>query len=199
MAHLSLGVCYTHGKGVEESMLKAFEHHTEASKSGIYIVDLYIISLSCRYSCTGVSHKFQVTPLLSTTWEDTTLLVKEWSRALRKHLRVSNKQRTLDLHQLRYALYIVQAALSKLPLYTVPVQRLYALDPYMTAFLLFCLIYIYMHVQVNLGNMYYNGLGVTKDKAKAKELYKLAADRDKNAKALLEEIEAEEKKEGGNS
>ncbi len=38
---------------------------------------------------------------------------------------------------------IVQAALSKLPLYTVPVQRLYALDPYMTAFLLFCLIYIH--------------------------------------------------------
>ena len=35
MAHLSLAVCYTHGKGVEESMLKAFEHHTEASKSGV--------------------------------------------------------------------------------------------------------------------------------------------------------------------
>ena len=34
-----------------------------------------------------------------------------------------------------------------------------------------------------------------KDKAKAKELYKLAADRDKNAKALLKEIEAEEEKE----
>ena len=33
------------------------------------------------------------------------------------------------------------------------------------------------------------------DKAKAKELYKLAADRDKNAKALLKEIEAEEKEE----
>ena len=33
------------------------------------------------------------------------------------------------------------------------------------------------------------------DKAKAKELYKLAADRDKNAKALLKEIEAEEEKE----
>ena len=33
------------------------------------------------------------------------------------------------------------------------------------------------------------------DKAKAKELYKLAADRDKNAKALLKEIEAKEKEE----
>ena len=49
-------------------------------------------------------------------------------------------------------------------------------------------------MQVNLGNMYYNGLGVTKDKTKAKELYKLAADKDKNAKALLEELEIEEKK-----
>ncbi len=26
---------YTHGKGVEEFTLKTFEHHTEASKSGI--------------------------------------------------------------------------------------------------------------------------------------------------------------------
>ena len=43
--------------------------------------------------------------------------------------------------------------------------------------------------------MYYNGLGVAKDKAKAKELYTLAADRDKNAKALLEELELVEKKE----
>lgn len=43
--------------------------------------------------------------------------------------------------------------------------------------------------------MYYNGLGVPMDRAKAKELYKLAADRDKNAKALLEELELEEKKE----
>lgn len=44
--------------------------------------------------------------------------------------------------------------------------------------------------------MYYNGLGIPQDRDKAKELYRLAADRDKNAKALLEEIEAEEKKEG---
>ncbi len=64
-----------------------------------------------------------------------------------------------------------------------------------TPVLLFCL----TCMQVNLGNMYYNGLGVTKDKDKAKQLYKLAADRDKNAKALLVEIEAEEKKERGNS
>ncbi len=42
--------------------------------------------------------------------------------------------------------------------------------------------------------MYYNGLGVAKDKQRAKELYTMAADRDKNAKALLEQIEAEEKK-----
>lgn len=49
-------------------------------------------------------------------------------------------------------------------------------------------------MQVNLGNMYYNGLGVSQDKVKAKELYKLAAEKDKHAKALLEELEAEEKK-----
>ena len=53
--------------------------------------------------------------------------------------------------------------------------------------------------QVNLGNMYYNGLGVAQDKAKAKELYKMAADKDKNAKALLEELEIEEQKENENS
>lgn len=46
--------------------------------------------------------------------------------------------------------------------------------------------------------MYYNGLGVTKDRGKAKEMYRLAADKDKNAKALLEEIELEEKKEAEN-
>ncbi len=49
-------------------------------------------------------------------------------------------------------------------------------------------------LQVNLGNMYYAGFGVSKDKVKAKELYKLAADQDANAKALLEELEIEEKK-----
>ena len=36
MAHLSLAVCYSQGKGVEESIEKAFEHHQEASKSGNY-------------------------------------------------------------------------------------------------------------------------------------------------------------------
>ena len=41
--------------------------------------------------------------------------------------------------------------------------------------------------------MYYHGLGVTQDKSKAKELYSLAAAMDKNAKALLEELEGEEK------
>ena len=54
-------------------------------------------------------------------------------------------------------------------------------------------------LQVNLGNMYYNGLGVTKDRRKAKEMYRLAADKDKNAKTLLEEIESEEKKEAEDS
>jgi TPR repeat protein len=47
--------------------------------------------------------------------------------------------------------------------------------------------------------MYYHGLGVGQDKPKAKELYRLAAAKDKNAKALLEELESEEKKEKENS
>ena len=55
-----------------------------------------------------------------------------------------------------------------------------------------------MSLQVNLGNMYYNGLGVTKDRWKAKELYRLAADKDDNAMALLEEIELDERKEAEN-
>ena len=50
-------------------------------------------------------------------------------------------------------------------------------------------------LQVNLGNMYYNGLGVLKSRQRAKELYSLAADLDRNAKLLLEELELEEKKE----
>lgn len=40
--------------------------------------------------------------------------------------------------------------------------------------------------------MYYQGLGVEKNVAKAKELYSLAAEDDKNAKKLLEELELEE-------
>ena len=40
MAHLSLAVCYSQGKGVEESVEKAFEHHQEASKSGNYIANM---------------------------------------------------------------------------------------------------------------------------------------------------------------
>ena len=41
MAHLSLAVCYTHGKGVEQSAEKAFQHHEEASKSGA-IINLFL-------------------------------------------------------------------------------------------------------------------------------------------------------------
>ena len=43
--------------------------------------------------------------------------------------------------------------------------------------------------------MYYSGLGVSKSRQKAKELYRQAADSDKNAKLLLEEVELEEQKE----
>ena len=50
-------------------------------------------------------------------------------------------------------------------------------------------------IQVNLGNMYYNGLGVPKNRDRAKQLYKMAAESDKNAKLLLEEMELEEKEE----
>ena len=45
--------------------------------------------------------------------------------------------------------------------------------------------------------MYYNGLGVLKSREKAKQLYKLAAASDDNARLLLEELEVEER-EGGN-
>lgn len=37
---MSLAHCYTHGKGVETSTAKAFEHHLEASKSSQPIFDL---------------------------------------------------------------------------------------------------------------------------------------------------------------
>ena len=49
--------------------------------------------------------------------------------------------------------------------------------------------------QVNLGNMYYSGLGVQQDRQKAKELYRAASATDQNAKLLLEELELEEQKE----
>lgn len=47
--------------------------------------------------------------------------------------------------------------------------------------------------------MYYNGMGVEKDVEKAKEMYKMAAVEDKNAKVLLEELEMEEQKMKENS
>lgn len=50
-------------------------------------------------------------------------------------------------------------------------------------------------MQYNLGNMYYAGLGVAKDRDKAKELFKLAAEADENAKEILKVIEEEERKE----
>lgn len=37
--------------------------------------------------------------------------------------------------------------------------------------------------------MYYAGLGVAKDNEKAKEFYRMAADKDKNAELLLKELE----------
>ena len=50
-----------------------------------------------------------------------------------------------------------------------------------------------MSCQVNLGNMYYNGLGVAQSKERAKVLYQQAAEGgDKNAKLLLEELQQEE-------
>ena len=48
--------------------------------------------------------------------------------------------------------------------------------------------------QINLGNMYYNGLGVEKDWERAKELYRRAAPTNKNAAALLKEVEEDERK-----
>ena len=48
--------------------------------------------------------------------------------------------------------------------------------------------------QINLGNMYYNGLGVEKDWDRAKELYRQAAPTNQNAAALLKEVEEDERK-----
>lgn len=46
--------------------------------------------------------------------------------------------------------------------------------------------------------MYYNGLGVEKNLHKAKEWYEKAAEKNANAKALLEELESELNKNGEN-
>lgn len=46
--------------------------------------------------------------------------------------------------------------------------------------------------QVNLGNMYYQGLGIEQDIEKARQLYKRAAPKHRNARLLLEELEQEE-------
>lgn len=43
--------------------------------------------------------------------------------------------------------------------------------------------------------MYYGGVGVAKDREKAKELFRLAADTDASARGLLEMIKTEEEKE----
>ena len=45
---------------------------------------------------------------------------------------------------------------------------------------------------VNLGNMYYSGLGVEKNRQTAKQFYLEASVGDKNAKALYEQILKEE-------
>lgn len=47
--------------------------------------------------------------------------------------------------------------------------------------------------------MYYHGLGVEKNLAKAKELYQRAAPNNHNARLLLEELELEEAKEKGDN
>ena len=49
-------------------------------------------------------------------------------------------------------------------------------------------------LQVNLGNMYFNGRGVDKDWGKAKELYKAASASDKNAEELYKHVVKEEKR-----
>ena len=55
---------------------------------------------------------------------------------------------------------------------------------------------VYNFLQVNLGNMYYNGLGVEKDWNIARTYYKKAAPSNHNARLLLEELESEMKKNG---
>ncbi len=48
-------------------------------------------------------------------------------------------------------------------------------------------------VQLNLGNMYYTGTGVEKDVAKAKELFRSAAEQDEACENYLRAVEEEEK------
>ena len=65
---------------------------------------------------------------------------------------------------------------------------------------MYCLLPLYLithlYLQVNLGNMYYNGLGVEKDWNMARSYYKKAAPSNHNARLLLEELESEMKKAG---
>lgn len=53
---------------------------------------------------------------------------------------------------------------------------------------------MFVYMQLNLGNMYYNGMGVQKDVAKAKELFRLAAEQDEACASYLRAVEEEEKK-----
>ena len=55
-------------------------------------------------------------------------------------------------------------------------------------------VHVCVCVQINLGNMYYTGVGVEKDVVKAKELFHLAAQQDGSSAKYLEMIEEEEKK-----
>jgi len=48
--------------------------------------------------------------------------------------------------------------------------------------------------QINLGNMYFGGVGVEKDWEKAKELYKKASVTNEKARDLYNDVLAEEKK-----
>ncbi len=51
---------------------------------------------------------------------------------------------------------------------------------------------------MNLGNMYYTGIGVPKSLEKARELFSLASETDESAKELLKVVD-EELEKGGNT
>ena len=63
-------------------------------------------------------------------------------------------------------------------------------------FLFLVFAYVCCFLQINLGNMYYHGLGVEQDWQKARALYKKTAPKHHNARLLLEELEDEMKKKG---
>lgn len=121
----------------------------------------------------------QVTLLAPIMWVVITLPAKGQSRVLKRLQSSSAKLQKRDFHQHRFG----NGGVGGWAGVNVIVKSV-------------CIV---LSVQVNLGNMYYSGLGVPKDWQRAKELYRAASDADQNAKLLLEELELEEQQQKKNN